>query len=141
MFLLTIGAGVLLQRFVLPLPLGLPENLRTFAAGGAALFGAGFVVSAMALFHRSGQDPEPWKSTPEIISKGPYRMTRNPMYLGIGLLQGAAGLWKSNGWIIGLLPLALLGVYLAAIRHEEAYLERKFGDAYRSYKSSVRRWL
>ncbi|MCP4200591.1 MAG: isoprenylcysteine carboxylmethyltransferase family protein [bacterium] len=140
-FLLAVGAGVLLDRLLLPLPLGLPELVRVSAAWGAALFGTGFIVTALALFHRTRQDPEPWKSTPEMIFKGPYRMTRNPMYLGMALLQGAAGLWKSNGWIIGLLPLALLGVYLIAIRPEEVYLERKFGDAYRDYRARVRRWL
>ena len=63
------------------------------------------------------------------------------MYVGMALLQAAVGLWQSNGWILVFLPLALFGVFLTAIRHEEAYLERKFGDAYRSYRSSVRRWL
>lgn len=140
-FLAAIFAGIALPRLLLPLPLGLPELVRTLAAKGAALFGAGFMVSAMALFHRTGQNPEPWKSTPELIFKGPYRLTRNPMYLGMTLLQGAAGLWLSNGWILILIPVALAGVYWTAVRHEEAYLESKFGDAYRDYKASVRRWL
>lgn len=141
MFALTIIAGFALQKWVLPLPIGLPERLRILTTWGSLLFGAGFIVTSMALFRRTGQNPEPWKSTPEMIFKGPYRLSRNPMYLGMALLQAAAGLWRSNGWILVFLPLALCGVYWIAIRPEEAYLERKFGDAYRSYKSSVRRWL
>ncbi len=140
-FTATVAAAVLLHRLVLPLPLGLPESVRGIAATGALLFGAGFMVTSLALFHRTGQDPTPWKSTPEMIFRGPYRISRNPIYLGMALLQGGAGLYFSNGWIIGLLPLALLWVYLTAIRHEETYLECKFGDAYLDYKSSVRRWI
>jgi protein-S-isoprenylcysteine O-methyltransferase Ste14 len=140
-FLLTIVAAVILHRQFLPLPLGLPDVVRTIAAWGALLFGAGFIVTSLALFHRTGQDPEPWKSTPAMVFKGPYRMTRNPMYLGMALLQAGAGMRFSNGWIIGLLPLALFAVYWIAIQPEEAYLERKFGAPYLDYKSQVRRWL
>ena len=141
MLALTIIAGFALQTWVLPLPIGLPERLRIASTWGSLLFGAGFIVASMALFRRTGQNPEPWKSTPEMIFKGPYRLSRNPMYLGMALLQAAAGLWRSNGWILVLLPLTLFGFYWIAIRHEEDYLEGKFGDAYLSYKSKVRRWL
>ncbi len=141
MFALTIITGLVLQKWVLPLPVWLPVRLLVLATWGSVLFGAGFIISASALFRRTGQNPEPWKSTPEMIFKGPYRLSRNPMYVGMALLQAAVGLWQSNGWILVFLPLALFGVFLTAIRHEEAYLERKFGDADRSYRSSVRRWL
>lgn len=140
-FVLTIVAGIAMQRRLLTLPIDLPETFRVFATWGSLAFGAGFIVSSLALFHRSGQDPNPWKSTPELVLRGPYRMTRNPIYLGMGLLQAAAGLWRSNGWILILLPVALATVYLLAIRHEEAYLERKFGQPYLDYKARVRRWL
>ncbi|MCI0671698.1 MAG: isoprenylcysteine carboxylmethyltransferase family protein, partial [Myxococcaceae bacterium] len=72
---------------------------------------------------------------------GVYKFTRNPMYLGMTLLQTAIGIGWANGWIIALLPGVLAIIYATAIRHEEAYLERKFGDAYTRYKESVRRWL
>ena len=140
-FILTTVAGLALHARALPLPIGLPEPVRNFGVWGSLLFGAGFIVSALILFHRTGQDPEPWKSTPEIIFSGPYRWTRNPIYLGMALLQASVGLWRSNGWILLLLPLALIGVYLLAIRHEEAYLGSKFGKAYLDYKARVRRWL
>jgi protein-S-isoprenylcysteine O-methyltransferase Ste14 len=134
-------AGLVLQRFVLTLPIGLPKSLARFATWGALAFAAGFMVSAVALFRRTGQDPKPWKSTPELVLKGPYRWTRNPMYLGMALFQAAVGLWFANGWILLTLPIVLVAIYLTAIRHEEAYLERKFGTPYQDYKSAVRRWL
>ena len=85
--------------------------------------------------------PKPWEPTPEIISTGIYRMTRNPMYVGMAVLQAGIGIWWANGWIIALVPVVLAVVYATAVRHEEAYLEEKFGDAYRGDKSSVRRWI
>ena len=63
------------------------------------------------------------------------------MYLGMGLLQAGLGVLLSNAWIVVLVPVSWLVIYLIAIRHEEAYLERKFGASYASYKASVRRWL
>lgn len=140
-YLAAIVAGALLQKSLLRLSLGLPQSARIGAAIGAAVFGVGLMVVAAALFRRTGQDPKPWESTPEIVSTGPYRLTRNPMYLGMALVQGGIGLSLSNGWILLLLPIVLLVIYLTAIYHEEAYLERKFGDTYLAYKASVRRCL
>ena len=140
-FVLAVVTGFLLNRSALPLPLGLPDWIREAVGDGAVLFGAGLMITATVLFRRTGQHPSPWKSTPEMILKGPFRVTRNPMYLGMALIQLGTGLRLSNGWILGMLPLALFGVYWVAVRHEEAYLERKFGDPYLEYKSSVRRWL
>jgi protein-S-isoprenylcysteine O-methyltransferase Ste14 len=59
----------------------------------------------------------------------------------MALLQIAIGVGLANGWIIALTPLVLVIIYAIAIRHEEAYLERKFGGAYLEYKRSVRRWV
>jgi protein-S-isoprenylcysteine O-methyltransferase Ste14 len=96
---------------------------------------------AINLFRCTGQDPKPWATTPEIISSGVYRTTRNPMYVGMALLQIAIGVGLANWWIIIQVPIVLVIIYFTAIRHEEVYLERKFGRAYTNYKESVRRWL
>jgi protein-S-isoprenylcysteine O-methyltransferase Ste14 len=63
------------------------------------------------------------------------------MYLGMGLLQAGIGIALVNGWVVAFVPLTWLVIYFVAIRHEEAYLERKFGSAYSDYKRTVRRWL
>ena len=68
-------------------------------------------------------------------------MTRNPMYVGMALLQTAIGIGWASGWIIALVPVVLAVVYATAVRHEEAYLEETFGGPYLKYKSSVRRWI
>ena len=140
-YLFAVGAGALVYAFVFPLPFGLAIGLRVGVTVATALVGLALMGNAMGLFHRTGQDPKPWKATPEVISTGIYRLTRNPMYLGMALLQAAIGVGLANAWILLLIPVVLVIVYAAAIRHEEAYLERKFGEPYLDYKRSVRRWI
>jgi protein-S-isoprenylcysteine O-methyltransferase Ste14 len=139
-YLGAVIVGVLLH-VLLPLRLGVAPGVRIAGAAVAALLGLAAIAGAIRLFQRTGQDPKPWEPTPEIISTGVYRFTRNPMYVGMALLQIGIGVGLANGWILALVPLALVLVYLTAVRHEEAYLERKFGETYASYKRSVRRWL
>ncbi len=133
--------GVVVHAFVMPQPVGLSPGPRVAVAVAAAVLGIVVMGGAIGLFQRTGQDPKPWKSTPEIVSTGVYRMTRNPMYVGMALLQIAIGVGLANWWVIILVPVALAVVYATAVRHEEVYLERKFGDEYTRYKTSVRRWL
>ena len=140
-YLGAVVVGALLQGFAFPLPLDLPMSLRIGATVATAGLGIALVAAAIGLFRRTGQDPKPWESTPEIISTGIYRVTRNPMYVGMALLQASIGIGFANGWIVALVPPVLVVIYTIAIRHEEAYLERKFGAAYLDYKRSVRRWL
>ncbi len=140
-YLGAVVVGVLVHEFVAPLPIGLPLVLRIVVGAAAAVSSLVIMGFAIRLFRRTGQDPKPWATTPEIISTGIYRITRNPMYVGMALLQIAIGVGLANWWIIIAVPVALVVVYLTAIRQEEAYLERKFGHAYTDYKESVRRWL
>jgi protein-S-isoprenylcysteine O-methyltransferase Ste14 len=140
-YLGAVGVGVLLQTFVQPAGPALPTGVRIAVTAAAALLGLAAIGGAVRLFRRTGQDPKPWEPTPEIVSSGVYRLTRNPMYVGMALLQIAIGVGLANGWVLALVPLVLVLVYWTAIRHEEAYLERKFGETYARYKRSVRRWL
>lgn len=140
-YLAGLIAGVLLHAFVVPLSLPLALGVRVVAALALSGLGIALMAGAIGLFQRTGQDPKPWKATPEIISSGVYRYTRNPMYVSMALLQAALGVGLANGWILLLVPVVLVVVWASAVRHEEAYLERKFGDAYLAYKRSVRRWL
>lgn len=134
-------AGVLVHGLLLPLRLPLSTSARVSLSTAPILLGLFLMGGAIRLFRRSGQDPKPWEPTPEIISTGVYRFTRNPMYVGMALLQIGIGVGLANGWVLALVPFVLAAVYRTAIRHEEGYLERKFGETYASYKRSVRRWL
>ncbi len=140
-FLGAVILGIVLHKYVRPatLPLSAPARIAGAALGGVA--GIGLIGGAIGLFARSGQDPKPWKPTPEIVTSGVYRHTRNPMYVGMAFIQAAIGIGLANGWVLALIPPVLILIFLTAIRHEEAYLERKFGDRYNRYRSTVRRWL
>ena len=139
--LIALAVGLLVHFLVWPWQLPIDGWLRY--GGGALLVGLGLgaMAAAMGLFRAIGQDPAPWESTPAIVSTGIYGFTRNPMYLGMGLMQAGIGLALANGWVIALVPVTWVAVYLTAIHHEEAYLEEKFGAEYSDYKSRVRRWL
>lgn len=139
--LATLVVGTALQR-VLPLPvMQLPAPVRRSVGGviviGAILLGG----SAVFLFRRSGQSENPWKPTTSIVERGPYRFTRNPMYLQMVLLCIGFAILLSNPWILVLTPLCAWALQRFVIRHEEAYLKRKFGDDYRAYTRRVRRWI
>ena len=110
-----------------------PRVVRSFLPCLAAL-------EPVALFRRSGQSENPWKPTPQTVDRGPFRITRNPMYLQILVCIGVA-VSLMNGWILALTPLCRWVLVRFAILPEEAYLERKFGQTYLAYKRRVRRWL
>lgn len=139
--LILLVVAELVHRFVSPLPLPLSVGVRVLLAAALIAASGALIAGAFGLFRRTGQDPAPWESSPELIAEGIYRFTRNPMYLGMGLLQAGLGVALLDGWAVALVPLSWLVIYLIAIRHEEAYLERKFGESYLTYKRSVRRWL
>lgn len=139
--LIALGLGIATQSLIHSWRLPLPLTLRLGLGGLLVIAGLGLIAAALGRFRRTGQDPKPWLSTPEIISMGVYRFTRNPMYLSMGLLQGGLGVLLANAWVVLLVPVTWTTIGLIAIRHEEAYLEAKFGAAYVDYKASVRRWL
>ena len=76
-----------------------------------------------------------------LVTNGIHGWTRNPIYLGMFLIYGGIGVAAQNTWILVLtLPLAILIRY-GVVAREEAYLERRFSNAYLDYKQRVRRWL
>jgi protein-S-isoprenylcysteine O-methyltransferase Ste14 len=131
--------GALEWPWRISLPLG--SSARVVAGLAIGGLGVAAVAAAFGLFRSTGQDPAPWEPTPEVVSTGIYRFTRNPMYVGMGLLQAGIGIGFASAWILLLVPISLAVVYWTAVRHEEAYLEGKFGEAYLGYKERVRRWL
>ena len=139
--LLTILLGLGLDR-LWPLPLGVPPPARYWIGGAivvAAILGLG--LQSVILLRRSGQSENPWKPTTEIVNRGPYRFTRNPMYLQMVLGCIGFAILLANVWILLLTPVCAWALQQLAILPEESYLERKFGADYLAYKRRVRRWL
>ncbi|MEE9330055.1 MAG: isoprenylcysteine carboxylmethyltransferase family protein [Parvularculaceae bacterium] len=141
--LATVLIGLAFQ-YIWPasLDLSLPTPLR-YWVGGAIITGAIYFLGfrAVLIMRRSGQSENPYKTTTEIIESGPYRLTRNPMYLQMVLVCIGLAVVLSNPWIFILTPVCVLLLHFLVILPEEAYLERKFGAPYLEYKKRVRRWI
>jgi protein-S-isoprenylcysteine O-methyltransferase Ste14 len=137
---LAVIAGFTLD-WLTPLPF-LPANLPASWLGAIVfVLALALGVWAIATITRAGSNVPTNLPTTTIVESGPYRFTRNPIYLGmflslIGLAIGFDNLWL----LVMLVPFALVIQYGVVVR-EEAYIERKFGEVYRGYRSRVRRWL
>jgi protein-S-isoprenylcysteine O-methyltransferase Ste14 len=137
---LAVIAG-LAFNWLMPLPF-LPAALP------AGWLGAMVFVLALALFAwaivtitRAGSNVPTNRPTTTIVDSGPYRFTRNPIYLGMFLGLIGLAVAFDNLWQLMMLVLFALVIRYGVVGREEAYLERKFGDVYRGYRSRVRRWL
>lgn len=126
---------------LLPESWGVDSWLRLVAS--LVLAGGGFGLGAWALatLEGGGATHKFSEPTPRIITSGPYRFSRNPLYLSMLLLYGGGALVLNSFWVVILLPLLQATLARVVIVHEEEFLEGRFGDAYSNYKARVRRWL
>lgn len=133
--------GLLAERFVSLRSFGI--EWRLLATTGVLLFvaGVGMMLAAAGLFRRLGTNAPPTQPTTLIVKTGPYRWTRNPMYLAMALIYAGLAIGFDGPIALTLLPLVLIIIQTQVIAREERYLEAKFGDEYRRYKVEVRRWL
>jgi len=124
-----------------PLPF-VPASVPRVWVGGA-VFTLGFALAMWAIrtIRKAGTRVETNKPTTAIVADGPYRFTRNPIYTGMILGQTGLAIGFNSLWILAALAPFYFIICYGVIAREEAYLEGKFGDVYRSYKSRVRRWL
>jgi protein-S-isoprenylcysteine O-methyltransferase Ste14 len=139
LYALAVLGGYLLNRRW-PLPVGEGGLVRALAwvltAGWLAL-----TVSSIGNFRRFGTSIVPVKPSAALVVAGPYRFTRNPMYVGMAALTVALALFMDSWWLIVLLLPVLVIVRVFVIAPEERYLERRFGADYLRYTQRVRRWL
>ena len=136
-------AGLVVGHFVswwLPIE-ALPVRAAWIA--GAILFVSGLALgaSAMGNFMRSGTTIRPDRASTRLVIAGPYKFTRNPMYVGMAIAYLGVAIADRSLASLLLLPVVLLVIRRAVIANEEAFLERRFGSAYTDYKTKVRRWL
>lgn len=113
------------------------------AVAGAGLFVLGGVIAGwgLALFHKASTTTVPGERSALLVTRGPYRLTRNPMYVGLTLAyMGEAGLLRQI-WPLAVLPLVLAYLQWIVIPLEEAKLRETFGEEYESYRERVRRWI
>jgi protein-S-isoprenylcysteine O-methyltransferase Ste14 len=138
-YLASIGLGSILE-FAWPLPF-LPHALATPL--GIVLVVAAVIVFAGSVgkFRAAGTPVPGNKATTAIVRSGPYRFSRNPIYLAFSLLQLGIAIWINSLWLVATLIASVAVMACIVIPREEQYLERRFGAGYLDYKKSVRRWL
>jgi protein-S-isoprenylcysteine O-methyltransferase Ste14 len=137
-----LAIGLLLHRLI-PLK-NLPHSARGMElALGSSCIGAGLLVG-LAGFRQmrlANTNINPTQPTNAIVSDGPFRFTRNPLYLGMASLYLGITFLANSVWPMLILPVVLGLMNFGVIEREERYLERKFGAQYVAYKQRVRRWL
>lgn len=92
-------------------------------------------------FRRADTPTPPYEPTTALVTGGPYRLTRNPAYLGFGLIYAAIALLADAPWVLLPLPLVLAMMQRGVIEREERYLEARFGQDYRDLRARTRRWI
>lgn len=118
-----------------------PEIIAACVGWSSITSGALIAASGVLAFRRARTPINPYAQTTALVINGPFRFSRNPLYLALTLVYlGAAALLNSL-WPVLLLPGVLWLLHWGVIVREERYLERKFGPAYQQYKARVRRWL
>jgi protein-S-isoprenylcysteine O-methyltransferase Ste14 len=137
-FAVSILIGLLLDKVV---SLGAWKFNGTIP--GVLLIGAGILLAATCIryFRKAGTTANPYSATEAISSSGPYRFSRNPMYVSLGFIQFGISLLLNNLWVLVMILPALVVMHYGVILREERYLEAKFSDQYRQYKNNVRRWF
>ena len=133
-----------MQRVI---PMSFPRGTITpaFIPGlGGALFiivGIVLVVLARREFAKYAQPTDPGRPTSEVITTGIFSISRNPLYLGGGILLAGISLAFNLPWVLVLLLPSIIACHYILIAPEESYLAAKFGEKYHLYTVTVRRWF
>ena len=134
-----IAAGIIADSFW-SLTAG-PTPVRWALGPLLALGGLGLSARSVLELMRYKTHPDPRRASTYLVTTGPYRRSRNPIYVAFALIHVGAAVWSGRLWILlGVIP-ALLIVRYGVIAPEERYLIRTFGERYEAYQQSVRRWI
>jgi protein-S-isoprenylcysteine O-methyltransferase Ste14 len=134
--LLGVGLG-----FIHPLGLGLPLAARLVVAALLLVLAALHGGWGLFTFLRNGTTPEPNGVASALLTSGPFRWTRNPLYLGLSILLVCFGVLLDSIWMLILTPVLILLLDRLVVAREEVRLRGLFGEAYEAYARRVRRWL
>jgi protein-S-isoprenylcysteine O-methyltransferase Ste14 len=130
----------LLLHLAFPLHI-LPTTLARGIGVGCMLVSFPIAFTTLRALSRAHTPVDPIKPTTALVTEGPFRYSRNPIYVALTLLYLGVAFLVNALWILLLVVPALVVIRYGVIAREEAYLTRKFGDPYRQYTAQVRRWL
>lgn len=137
--LITIAAILVAEalRLVRPWPMPLPQWLGV----PVALASLALVWWAHEQFVKARTPAAPWNASRALVLEGPYRLTRNPMYVSLLIVQAGVGLMRSNAWCLVMLLPAWFVLHQFVVLREERYLLKRFGESYQQLLDSTRRWF
>ena len=138
-YLSGLALGFLLDQ-IWPVP-ALPDSLR-YISGSVVIVVSGLVMPFVFMrFRRAGTTLNVHKPATALITEGPYRFSRNPIYVSLTLLYLGVGILLDQGWSLILVAPVFLVMNIWVVSREERHLEASFGDEYLRYKAAVRRWI
>jgi protein-S-isoprenylcysteine O-methyltransferase Ste14 len=142
LFLGALALGALLS-LVIPLGPRLASPNGLALTVGLTFVAIGFALAALSVrnFRLAGTSVVPGEPSTALVETGPYRFTRNPIYIGFVLAYFGLSIMLTSLWVLLLLIPVLFILQRGVVEREEDYLERQFGEAYRKYKARVPRWL
>lgn len=141
-FLAGLVTGWLLDRLVMPFAIASAVSRWQFALGTVLIvLGAMLAAWGAGTFRRRGTSMLPFRPASAMVVEGPYRFTRNPMYVGMTLAYLGATALVDSWWPLLVLPVVLWTLVRVVITREEAYLAAIFGEEYEEYRRRVRRWI
>lgn len=143
LFILGLAIAWLLETRVYRIRIAGPTLVPSLENAGIALLIAGLVLLfwGMLTFARARTGIMPGKPARQIVSFGPYRYTRNPMYTGMATAYIGGTFIMNSGWAFILLPFVMYLIFKLVVQAEERYLTAAFPDEYEEYKRRVRRWI
>jgi protein-S-isoprenylcysteine O-methyltransferase Ste14 len=119
----------------------LPSTVARPVGAAFIVVGAGLLGTFVQAFGRARTPVDPYTPSQAIVTDGPYRLSRNPGYLGMALAYAGIAVVANAPWALVPLPVAIAVIDRGVIAREERYLERKFGSRYTDYRRRVRRWI
>lgn len=136
----AVSAGL---EFLFPLTVLPPAFGAVAAIVGAVLLvgGVAIAITGMRAFRRAGTNVEPFKPALVLVEDGPYRFTRNPMYIGLILVHLGITVAASLDWGVPLAVVLFVVLHKGVVLREEAYLKAKFGAPYEAFLARTRRWI
>jgi protein-S-isoprenylcysteine O-methyltransferase Ste14 len=139
LYAMALGVGFLLQ-WIAPRAI-LTSSARYWVGGVVLACGVVLAVWGRRVMERAGTNVNPALPTTALVVTGPFRFSRNPLYVALTLIYVGLALLANALWGLALILPVLLVLHHGVVRREERYLEAKFGDAYRAYRARVRRYF
>ncbi len=137
---LALAVAAIALDLIWPWPF-IPVSMQILGGGILIVMALSLLGAALYRLRHADTPAETWKPSKTLVTDGPYRVTRNPIYVAFMVAFLGLACALDNLWCVVLLPVLIVVLDVGVVRREERYLEAKFGEAYRTYCAKVRRWL